>query len=246
MASHITKQTVEFKLGDDKIQVVVHEKQPSVLTMINVHHDETTSVEAGMTSLKQHGGRLIEFVHLGGRLIAFRLDGQNYTFDPNRVFSDAGIKATLEKFGTWSSAARDAINSFTAEYINHFQLDRQPVVVALHNTCDTGFSIKSYLPDAEHGSASIETYVSPNHSPFDFFYTTDKRFYDYLKARDFNVTLQNNKNTPDDGSLSVYFARKEIPYLNIEAEISHLSSQIELVQVAREMLEKFFPQFKTF
>src|SRR5580700_1865164 len=88
MASDMTKQTVEFKLGDDKIQVVVHEKRPSTLTMINVHHDESTSVAAGMASLKQHGGRLIEFVHPGGRLIAFRLDGQNYTFDPNRVFSD--------------------------------------------------------------------------------------------------------------------------------------------------------------
>jgi hypothetical protein len=244
MTADITKLTAEFKLGDDKIHVVLHEKQPSTLTMINVHHDESTSVEAGMADLKQHGGRLIEFVHPGGRLIAFRLDGQNYTFDPNRVFSDAGIKATLEKFGPWSPAAQDAVKSFTADYMKHFQFERQPVIVALHNTTDGAFSIKSYLPDGQYGSASVETYVSPHRNKFDFFYVTDKRFYDYLKARDFNVSLQDNKNTPDDGSLSVYFARKGVPYLNIEAEMGHLSSQIEMVQVAREMVEKFFPQLK--
>jgi hypothetical protein len=244
MTSDSAKLLVAFKLGDDTIHAAVHQISPGGPTMVNVHHDETTSVAAGMANLKQHGGRLIEFVHPGERLIAFRLDGQVYTFDPNRIFSDAGIKGTLEKFGVWSSPAHEAIKSFAAEYVNHFVLDKEPVIIALHNTTDGIFSINSFLPQGQHGGASTETYVSPNRNRFDFFFTTDKRFYDCLKARDFNVTLQDNQKTPDDGSLSIYFARKGIPYLNIEAEMGHLSNQIEMVNVAREMVEKVIPQLK--
>jgi hypothetical protein len=48
--------------------------------------------------------------------------------------------------------------------------------------------------------------------------------------------LQDNANVPDDGSMSVYFARQGIPYLNIEANNGHLKEQIEMVRAAREML----------
>lgn len=238
MNQDVAKQTYGFKLGDDKIHVIVRQKPPGSPTMVNVHHDEQTSVEAGMVSLRQNGGRLIEFVHPGARLVAFHVDGQLYTFDPNRIFSDVGIKATLEKFGTWSPAAHDAAKSFATEYIKQFALDREPVIIALHNTTDGIFSVKSYLPNGEYGSSATEAYVSPRRSQFDFFFATDRRFFDYLKARDFNVILQDNKNTPDDGSLSVYFGHKGVPYLNIEAEMNHLDNQIEMVKVAREMVDE--------
>jgi hypothetical protein len=184
---------------------------------------------------------LIEFVHSGERLVVFHTGGQKYSFDPNRIFSDAGIKATLEKHSGYSPAAHAAIKSFATEYLQYFALEKEPVIIALHNATEGTFSVKSFLPNGEHGSASTETYVSPQRNKYDFFYVTDKRFYDYLKARDFNVTLQDNQNAPDDGSLSVYFARKGIPYLNIEAEVNHLSSQIEMVKVAREMVDQLIP-----
>ena len=48
--------------------------------------------------------------------------------------------------------------------------------------------------------------------------------------------LQDNANVPDDGSMSVYFAQRGIPYLNIEAHNDHLQEQIEMVRAARQML----------
>jgi hypothetical protein len=239
--SAMTKEIVALKLGDSKINAVVHQKAPAGLTMVNVHDDEDTSVEAGLVDIREHGGRLIELAHSGERLIVFNLDGQKFTFDPNRIFSDAGIKSTLEKHSVYSPAAHAAIKSFAAEFLKHFALDREPVIIALHNTTDGIFSIKSFLPKGKHGAASTETYVSPQRNRFDFFFTTDKRFYDCLKARDFNVTLQDNEHTPDDGSLSVHFARKAVPYLNIEAEMGRLSEQIEMVKVAREMVNQLIP-----
>jgi hypothetical protein len=244
MISPITKLAVPLKLGDNTINAVVHQKAPVALTMLNVHDDEDTSVEAGLTNVRQHGGRVIEFVHTGERLITFNLGGTKYTFDPNRIFSEAGIKATLEKHSTWTPAAHAAIKAFAAEYMSHFALDREPAIITLHNATEGTFSILSFLPDGEHGAASAHTHVSPRRDKFDFFFVTEQRFFDYLKARDFNVTVQDNQNTPDDGSLSIYFARKGIPYVNIEAEVRNLPGQIEMVQVAREMFEKFIPQLQ--
>jgi hypothetical protein len=245
MTSQITRLAVPFKLGDDVIHAAVHQKAPTTLTMINVHDDEDTSVEAGLTDIRQNGGRLIEFAHSGERLIVFHLGGQKYTFDPNRIFSDAGIKATLEKHSAWTPEAHAAIKSFADEYTNYFALDREAVIITLHNTTEGTFSINSFLPDSEHGAASTETFVSPSRDKFDFYFVTDRRFFDYLKARDFNVTVQDNQNTPDDGSLSIYFARKGIPYVNIEAEIRHLANQIDMVKVARAMINEFIPQTRT-
>ena len=242
MSSPITKLVVPLKLGDDTINAVVHQKPPVTLTMLNVHDDEDTSVEAGLTNIRQHGGRVIEFVHTDQRLITFGLGGVKYTFDPNRIFSEAGVKATLEKHSSWTPAAHEAIKGFAAEYVRHFALDEEPAIIALHNATEGVFSILSFLPDGQHSAASAHTYVSPRRDKFDFFFVTEQRFYDYLKARDFSVTVQDNQNTPDDGSLSIYFARKGIPYVNIEAEVRNLSNQIEMVQVAREMFEKFIPQ----
>jgi len=232
---------IAFPLGDDQIHAVLHQQRGARPTMVNVHEDENTSVEAGLTNLNQFGGRLIELVHSGERLVTFHLAGQKYSFDPNRIFSDAGIEDTLKKQSHYSPAAHAAIKTFAGQYLEYFALDREPAIVALHNTVDGIFSIESFVPSGNLGSNAAAAHVSPQRSKFDFFYVTDRRFYDYLAERDFNVVLQDNDHVTDDGSMSVYFARKKIPYINIEAEMSHLQNQIEMVRVAREMLAKLLP-----
>lgn len=206
--------------------------------MINVHDDENTSVEAGKVSLNVDGGRIIELVHTGERLITFRLDGQTYQFDPNRIFSDAGIVATLKKHSTYSEAAHAEIKKFATQYLERFAFDKEPFIIALHNTSDTIFSVLTFAPGGTAASDAAEVHVNPNRSRFDFFYVTDKRFYDYLKARDYNVVLQNNAQVSDDGSLSVYFSQKGIPYINVEADVHHLENQIEMVKTMRAMLRE--------
>jgi hypothetical protein len=115
-------------------------------------------------------------------------------------------------------------------------LDRELVIVALHNTDGHGLTINSYRANGDKSSASATLHASEQRSAGDFFYVTDRRFFDHLKARDFNVTLQDDANVPDVGSASVWFARKGIPYLNIEADVKHLDEQTEMVRVAREMI----------
>ncbi len=226
-----------FKLGEIKIHAVVHQNQRALPTMLNVHDDEDTSVAAGKENIARHGGRVIELVHSGQRLITFHLSGQNYAFDPNRVFSDAGIIATLRKHSVYSEAAHAAIKSFANDYLQHFALDREPIIIALHNTVDGIFSVDSFGAKGNHSSDAAMVHVSPRRNKFDFFYVTERKFYDFLEDQDFNVVLQDNQHVTDDGSLSVYFSRKGIPYINVEAEINHLANQVEMLDVVREMLD---------
>ena len=234
-ATRNAEQTA-FKLGDTTIHAKVFQRGKPSPMMINVHDDENTSVLAGKVIVKESGGQLVELVHSGQRLVEFKLDGQTYRFDPNRIFSDEGIRATLSRRSVYSEAAQRVVKDFAMKFIERFELDREPVIVALHNTDGHGLTINSYRAEGDMSSASATLHVSARRSPGDFFYVTDRRFFDYLKARDFNVTLQDDANVPDDGSASVYFARKRIPYLNIEADVNHLDEQTQMVRVAREMI----------
>jgi len=227
---------VAFQLGVDTIHAVVHQFKSTSPTMLNVHEDETTSISAGKVSIEEQGGRLIQLEHAGTRLITFRLERQKYTFDPNRIFSDPGIETTLRKHVKYSTAAHEAIKGFATEYLQRFDLNKECVIIALHNTMDPIFSIETFLPSGRLGSDAAAMHVNPRRHKMDFFYVTEPGFFDFLKARNFNVVLQDNDKVTDDGSLSVYFSRKGIPYVNIEAEMGRLKTQIEMVQAVREMI----------
>jgi hypothetical protein len=225
----------DFRLGDSVVQALVFGNERPGPTMLNVHDDEDTSVDAGKANLPKYGGRLIELVHSGERLITFTLSGKTYKFDPNRIFSDTGIAKTLEAQSTYSPEAHAEIKIFATEYFRLFALDQEPVIIALHNATEGVFCVESFLPTGYLGHDAAATHVSLQRNKFDFFYVTESRHFDHLKARDYNVVLQNNAQVSEDGSLSVYFARKGIPYINVEAEIRHLKAQVEMVAAAQEM-----------
>jgi len=227
-----------LRIGNTKVSVLVEQRGAAAPTMINVHDDEDTSVRAGQQILRESSGRLIQLSHSGHRLVTFQLDGLTFRFDPNRIFSDTGIRETLTRRGAYSPEAHQAVAHFAAKLIKQFKLDAEPVIIALHNTDGRGLTIHSYLSTNELSSSSTQVHVNPQQAVGDFFYVTDRRFFDYLKVRDFNVTLQDDANVPDDGSLSVYFARRGIPYVNVEADVTRLEAQTEMVRVARRMMDE--------
>jgi hypothetical protein len=230
------KKEIKFKIGDSEVRAVVHSNKTPKPTFLNVHDDEDTSVAAGKANIAKFGGQLIELVHSGERLITFGLGGQKYSFDPNRMFSDAGIKATLKLRSHYSTIAHAAIKKFADEYLAQFALNREPVILALHNTVDGFFSVASFTPSYYLGAEAADVFISPRRSKFDFFFVTDRIFFESLKKLDFNVVLQNNERATDDGSLSVHFAKLNIPYINIEAEMTHLDEQIEMLRAVRKII----------
>lgn len=227
---------IPFKIGETEINALVHQHLIPFPTMVNLHDDEDTSVQAGISSVERQGGRVIELVHSGARFIKFKFQGREYEFDPNRMFSDVGIEATLRKQNTFSPEAVGVVRTFAKEYLEKFGLEREPVLIALHNTVDGLFSVETFSPDGAQGADTADYHITAERSRFDFFYVTDQLFFDYLRDRNFNVVLQNNEAVKDDGSLSVYCAKLRIPYVNIEAEMTHYEEQAKMVSVVRQMI----------
>lgn len=73
----------------------------SSFAFLNLHENENTSVVAARSFLLTHGGSLVKFNNGFSRLISFQLSsgGATYSVDPNRIFTEEGIVATLKTYG---------------------------------------------------------------------------------------------------------------------------------------------------
>lgn len=156
---------VPFQIGNTTVHAQVYQRPAPGPTYLNVHDDENTSVIAGKSVLAKTGGRLIELHHRGHRHVIFQLDGQTYRFDPNRIFSPVGVRATLERTKNYSDAAQRAVECFAHDFIERFALDREPVIIALHNTGGGGLSINSYLATGDKPTTASAVHVSTNRLP---------------------------------------------------------------------------------
>jgi hypothetical protein len=227
---------VPFKIGDTEIHAIVHQHLVPFPTMMSLHDDEDTSAKAGMYSVERNGGRVIELVHSGAKFVKFKLQGRENEFDPNRIFSDAGIESTLRIQNSLTPEAIRAVKAFARAFLDAFALEREPVLIGLHNTVEGTVSVDNYSPDGEFGVETADYHVSTERSPFDFFYVTDQVFFDYLRDRNYNVVLQNNPPLTDDGTLSAHCSKLGIPCINIEAEMSHFEEQQKMILSVRQMI----------
>lgn len=231
-ATTLTGATYEeniFDVGTREVAVANYKKGKG-LTFINVHDDENTSVLAAVSVIDSLGGELIQLKHSGERNVEFRFDGKAYEFDPNRMFTDDGAKATLENFGRYSSNAHKIVRSFATSIVQNITSD---IIFTLHNNTNDNYSAKSYLREYKNDAADV--YINPKKDPDDFYFVTERLFFDELKSRGYNVVLQNNKTVTDDGSLSVLAGWRKIPYINIETEHGHLAEQIDMIYTVYEL-----------
>lgn len=225
-------------LGDARISFNYNcvGSQPGV-QFLHVHENETTAVQAAKDMLKKtNNGCFVTWQCQQDRYVQFKLNGQSFKFDPNRIYTDAGARATLDSNGPVSQDAltklRAAAQSFTTKYVDSMKL-----VVALHNNTDGGgLSIKSYAKGGPYAAEAEAVNIGKSWDTDDFFYTTDKAIFKYLAAKKFNIVLQNNSAVTDDGSLSVYAGNKGIAYLNVEAQHGHLSQQLKMLEAVQELI----------
>ncbi len=73
--------------------------------------------------------------------------------------------------------------------------------------------------------------------PDDFFLTTSTQLFERLKAKNFNIILQDNEHVYNDGSLSFYYRNSNKQYINIEAQEGHLSKQAEMLHALMSVLQ---------
>jgi uncharacterized Zn-finger protein len=227
-----------IKIGDTNVAFFIHESaEDHPYIFVNVHEDETTSIEtlAAFSLMEPLDYFYIE--HLKTRRISFEMKQKSFDFDPNRIFTRKGRRKTLKDgAGGNSWRANRMVKTFAEAILK--KLETGKTVVAVHNNTDVNYSIKSYLPNGDEFQNTREVFVNREMDPDDFIYTTVKEFYDAYKERGINVILQDNRKFVNDGSLSVYCGKKGIPYINIETQKGHFDEQMHLIQVTLEVLNE--------
>lgn len=211
------------------------------LAFLNLHENENTSVVAARALLLTSGGSLVRFSHGSSRLISFSLDSVKYTFDPNRMFTENGIEATLKSYGPYSDGAANEVQKFADAVLDLYDFNSQQTVLALHNNGGT-YGANSYLPGEVYADDAVAVNIVDGTNPSDFFYVVDQKFYDYLASHQYNVVLQNNDTVTDDGSLSVYCGMTGKAYVNFESQAEYTSFgyqtiiQLDMAQAVQQML----------
>ncbi|STY24880.1 protein-tyrosine phosphatase [Legionella taurinensis] len=207
------------KLGDTPVKIV--KQQGKGKTFVHLHENETTALMAAQYYVNKEGGTLITLKHSGQRNIVFHLHKVKYEFDPNRIFTETGIKKTLQQYGHYSLAAHQEVSRF-ASAIKH--LIPKGKVIAVHNNRD--YSIREYFPKHPLARDAKAINYHPNSNYRNFYFVTQPREFERLKKLQFNVALQSPK-AQDDGSLSYYLGTKN--YINIESAYGQLSAQLKML-----------------
>lgn len=210
------------KVGDTPVQIIRQAGEGK--TFIHLHENEATALHAAKFYVDKKGGTLITLKHSGNRNIVFHLNKVKYQFDPNRIFTDRGIKKTLQQFGRYSTAAHRQVKYF-AEEIKH--LIPKGKVIAVHNNRD--YSLEEYFPKHALAGDAKDINYREKSSLRNFYFVTKREEFERLKKLKFNVALQAPK-AQDDGSLSFYLAEKN--YINIESAHGQLAAQLKMLDHA--------------
>jgi len=57
-----------------------------------------------------------------------------------------------------------------------------------------------------------------------------------IKKQGFNAVLQNSMKATDDGSLSIYYGKKNLVYINIETQKGNLDEQVKMLSAVFNIL----------
>ncbi len=229
----------QHTIGSDTLNfhTTIYYPHPTSVIFINLHDNENTSVDAGLDFLSKSGGTLLQLQHRGSRNFTFVINEQLFSVDPNRIFTNPGLKATLEKQTAYREDAFKQVRNIADSILIKYVKDKK-LIIALHNNTEKGLNILSYKRKGLEAKNASRVYVNNVMDVNDFIITTDASIFHYLKQRKINVVLQHPK-PEDDGSLSVYAAQNKISYINVEAKHGHLEQQIKMLEALRDMIYRY-------
>ena len=234
--SQSNNDTSTFVLGATKVYTIVQSAPPlhPGIYFLSVHENEQTGIKAATDFIDQNGGSFLHLVHGVERNIQFSFRDTNYVFDPNRIFSKDGRRKTLDTLGLFSASADSIVAAFSEHILE--MMPNPILVIAIHNNTNENFSIKSYKKGQIYAGDAARIYINKKLDADDFILTTDLDVFKFMQQKRLNVILQDNAHCTDDGSLSVYFGKKGIAYINIEAEHGHAVQQTVSLEAAAEWI----------
>lgn len=223
------EKTIYHRIGDRKLPLVETKFGPSNgIVFVNLHDDEQTSVNATRSILEKEGGQLLRIENGEKRFIRFRVNGKFYSFDPNGMFTPDGVERSLRLMGRYHPEAARSIQNLGERFIHLFP-NPASMVISLHNNTDGYFSIHSYTEGGEKSQDAKKVYINPDEDPDDFFLVTRESLFEKIKAKGYNCILQDNEHCTNDGSLSVYCGKNDIPYVNCETEHGKVEKYREMM-----------------
>ncbi len=256
-----------IKLADTKVDLHFYGNPKSGTVYILPHNNELIAKEATRSHIDKNGGIMMEIrtqdedlrSEIGirknedygrHRYIFFKVGDTVCAIDPNRIYSDAGMKSTLNESFVNKGRKKpdkkkleeiyDAIRKFRDRIIGRIKKQNPSVVIAVHNNTPGRYGINSYKTGSglyrkfadESNAYKPNPYIGDSSNPDNFFYVTDGRDFLNLMARGYNIILQDsNKTKPgrkgDDGSFSVYSQQNGIRYINIEVQDGSLGADMK-------------------
>ena len=220
-----------FNWDKDSTEIIVSRYgSRNGLVIVHLHDDENSAAEAAKRILGQTGGVLIELENNRKRLVSFRKGKRRFEFDPNRIFTAKGRYQNLHDLNkTVTPEATSSVKAFAS-----FILKKIPksvvTLLAVHNNQNGNYSIDSYKSGVRSKNV-VKWYKNPKRDPDNFFIVNNNEMFRRLKKMEFNAVLQNNIKATDDGSLSIYYGKKNLVYVNIEAQKGNTEEQVKMLNV---------------
>lgn len=230
-AEQETRTEKVIYVGETRVRILVAEvkaKGHSGFIYFHPHENEHGSAVVTRHVIRAEGGRLVEIRSQGERLITFKLKGTTYSFDPNRMFTDAGLDSSLAHFAPISEAPLDCARNLRKAVLNLLGDGKTPIV-AVHNNGEDRLSALSYRKGGPLQAQASKVALNPNERPHNFFLVLDQVVFSRLHHAGFNTVLQ-APNAPDDGSLSIFCQQNHWPYVNVEAAENDMNQQQRMLE----------------
>lgn len=227
---------IPIRLGQTTVYLLDRQADAPGITYLVLHDDEDTASDAALDVIRRQGGRVLELHHTGLRNVTFSLNGNPYTFDPNRIFTDYGAHASLADLSTDTTEAHDLVRALADTILQRLDPARDSVIVTVHNNTKGEYSALSYAEGAEYGRDAQSVHVGTHEDADNFFFVTVPEWFDKIRAAGFNAVLQDNDRVTDDGSLSVWAGLHGIPYVNVEAEHGQRAEQVRMLEFLTKLL----------
>jgi hypothetical protein len=245
--------------------------KPITKTFVVVHHNEQkglTAVKEVITKLTE-GGRLVEVVSNDAdgdpqRFLHFNFGNQtNLCIDPNRMYSLAGIRKfyredypneegcnQISPNTVGTDAGINEVFRFGQEMMKIVTLNNtHRFIVGVHNNDDnTGLSVKWWMEGGNEAKTAVGVFLTNKSDDDDFIMVSTPELFTKVFSlinNGFSLALQKKgsdlTDALDDGSMSIYFGRKNIKYIIIETAgkpavvDAHKQRQIEAVAFVNKL-----------
>lgn len=231
---HSTIRTID--LGELSCSLLLKTTDQAIATLVALHPNEKTCIEVLDDLPNGVQFNMVGVEQAEKRLLRFRKFNQDLWFDPNRIFTETGLRKNLQFHNNCVTAEWEQdIQSFSDTLISFIQANQAShYVVAVHNNSDENFSILSYQDTTE----ASDVFINAEEDVDNFILVTQPQDFAFFKRNKINTALPANRQYEDDGSLSVYCLQNGFPYINIEVEHGNRQKQIQLLILTYDLLKQ--------